>query len=340
MTGVSEPSPLARAQRHARSLRDAGDLNGARAALADTLDAAMPTYGEDHPEVLATAHLLAGMHRQAGEPAAARRVLEEALAAGQRRFGDSDPLLLAISFDLASVAEELGNRHEARRNFSRVASAGPAVLGQDHWAVRAARDYLGDTPPAPVAAEPPPPPPPARAPAPTPAPVTAPPAPLRQPQPRPVPRTVASAPVRQRGRGATVAASVAAVAAVAAAVIATVALVRGNDGPGDPGPHTTGTVSLTGRAPTDVRITQQGDALVLTWTDPAPGQVSFVVVGGPPGATLRLLGQLPAGTTRFPLNGLNATEGYCFRVAAIYSTQETGASSVVCVGGRTPITPG
>ncbi|HEU4422751.1 MAG TPA: tetratricopeptide repeat protein [Pilimelia sp.] len=398
---MSEPSPLAGVQHHARLRRDAGDLSGARATLADALDAAKVTYGEDHREVLSTAHLLARMHREAAEPAAARRVLEEALAAGQRRFGDSDPLLLAISFDLGWVAEELGNRHEARRNFGRVASAGPAVLGQDHWAVRAARDYLGEpavtgpasTPAAtagpaasavtPSAAEPA-----SSGPTATMASTAGPPATARPAGPAgvtnhppgPAPATLGvpqegpagpplavvrtgspparlpshpapahplepprpSAPPPRRGRGATIAAGVAAVAATVAAGLAAVAVLRGGDA-GSSGPiadQTTGSVALSGEPPTDLQVARQGDTMILTWRDPTPGRVSFVVTGAPPGATLRLLGQLPAGTTRFPLNGVNATAGYCFRVAAVYSTETIGVSPVVCTDATAPTPTG
>ncbi|WP_246016813.1 fibronectin type III domain-containing protein [Micromonospora pisi] len=140
---MSQPPPLPAVRRNAQALSDAGDSPAARRLLAQAIEAGRPAYGEDDREVLATAHLLARLHTQADDPAAARRALEEALAAGLRRWGDADPLLLAISFDLGTVAEELGNRHEARRNFTRVATAGPAALGEDHWTVRAAREYLG-----------------------------------------------------------------------------------------------------------------------------------------------------------------------------------------------------
>ncbi|MGW4467839.1 tetratricopeptide repeat protein [Micromonospora sp. NPDC004704] len=143
---MSQPPPLPAVRRNAQALADAGDSPGARRLLAQAIEAGRPAYGEDDREVLATGHLLARLHVQADDPAAARRVLEEALAAGLRRWGDGDPLLLAISFDLGTVAEELGNRHEARRNFTRVATAGPAALGVDHWTVRAAREYLGESP--------------------------------------------------------------------------------------------------------------------------------------------------------------------------------------------------
>ncbi|MFY1670102.1 tetratricopeptide repeat protein [Plantactinospora sp. WMMB334] len=182
---MSQPPQLAAVQDRARALRDGGDDPAARRLLAQALDAARPAYGKDHPQVLATTQVLARWHREADDPATARRLLEEALMDGQHR-GDADPLMLALSFELGAVAEELGNRHEARRNFGRVASIGPGVLGDDHWQVRAARDYLGEAPganlhpqpvgPAPVAAPVAPPPL-----------ISAPPAPLAPPPVAPPP---------------------------------------------------------------------------------------------------------------------------------------------------------
>jgi hypothetical protein len=423
MTRVSDPSMLSAAQRNARMRREAGDLSGATRLLADAIDGARPVYGEDHPQILAASHQLATLHRAADEPTDARRVLEEALAAGQRRLGDADPLLLVISFDLGSVAEELGNRHEARKNFGRVAAAGPAVLGPDHWVVRAAQAYLGGAAagvpptapgfggdaagipltapdvggPAPgpavprvrptdaeapttrlgarvaaaglgtTSAPPPwpplagtspstppphgswPPGPPGRSPlttapppqaqAPLRATFPAPPHPTRQAPPPPPQSPVPPPPPARRGRGAAVAAGVAAVAAVIAAVLAGLALLRDTSG-------TSGTsggagtreanppVSVDGEPPRDVRLTREGGAIVVTWTDPAPGRASFVITGGKEGEELRFVGQLPSGApARFPVHGYNPTVDYCFQVAAVYSTTELGVAQPVCTSG-------
>lgn len=125
IAGVSAPASLAAVRHRALALRSSGDLSAACRLLADAIDSARPTYGEDHPEVMGALYLLARLHREADEPTAARRLLEEAYAAGERRWSPADPLMLALAFDLAGVAEELGNRHEARRNYTRVATAGP-----------------------------------------------------------------------------------------------------------------------------------------------------------------------------------------------------------------------
>jgi len=128
-------------------------------------------------------------------------------------------------------------------------------------------------------------------------------------------------------------AAVAAAAAVVAAVLAGIA-VFGDDGDRQAritGGAATPPVSVTGEPPGDVQVTRDGDALVVTWTDPDPGQVSFVITGGQEGAELRFVGQVPSGAApRFPVHGFNPTLDYCFQVAAVYSTTELGVAQPVC----------
>jgi hypothetical protein len=402
---VPQPTHLTAVQHNARTLRGNGDLAGARLMLEQGLAVAKASLGEDHPDVLSTAHLLAGMHREAGEPAAARRVLEEAVAAGQLRYSDGEPLMLALSYTLGTVADELGNRHEARRNFGRVASAGPAVLGEDHAWVRAARHYVGGdsvpvqgappqspappnptppnptppnpTPPSPTPPpSPPPPSPPPPSPPPPSPPLPSPPLPAFEPiqsqaalptqqppayhpssqrpaaeqilqypsfgagtgitatpvhiSPEPIP-----APPARRGRGATVAAVIAAAAAVLATAVAAVVLLTERRTP-DPTPPqgqaASGTPSSPTRAlpPERVRISAGGGVVTLSWTDPSDGAAPFIVAGARSGEQQRAMGQVPAGTTRYELNGLSAKFDYCFVVIAVYSADELVPSERVC----------
>ncbi|WP_281898114.1 fibronectin type III domain-containing protein [Phytohabitans aurantiacus] len=343
---MSQPSPLAAAQQKAHALRDAGDLNTGRLMLDHALETYKPGLGDDHPEVLATAHALAGLHREAGDPASARRVLEEAYAAGQLRYGDGDPLMLAISFDLGGVAEELGNRHEARRAFGRVATAGPAVLGDDHWTVRAAREYLGDAPQSSeftVSSEPQhnppsithlqlfqspaPPQPPPHQPIPHPAPM-----PLPQPRyqssqdpPRP----------QRRVRAATVAAMIAAAAAVLAAGFVGIQLFLDSNG-GTPQTKQTEGPKLGGDPPTDLRLRDEGSVITITWKDPSDGAVPFIVAGAQAGKPHRAMANVSPGETSYTVNGLNARLSYCFTVVAYYSTDIFATSGQVCTDRSSP----
>jgi hypothetical protein len=379
---VPQPTHLTAVLQNARSLRGNGDLAGARLMLEQGLEVAKASLGEDHPELLSAAHLLAGLHREAGEPAAARRVLEEAVAAGQLRYSDSEPLMLALSYSLGTVADELGNRHEARRNFGRLAAAGPAVLGEDHAWVRAARGYLGNAPAAaPVSGSPPPSSPlPLSPPTPSPptlSPPTPSPPPPSQPQPpRQTPPLQApsyqapayEAPTRhappphqttpyqatpyqpspiteqrpqydsfgtaRRGRGATIAAAVAAFAAVLAASVAAVVVLtddRGGDASPPQGQVSTAPPSTPDTLPPSrVRLADERSSVTLTWADPSDGTAPFIVAGGRTGEQQRAMGQVPAGTTRYELNGLNANLNYCFIVIAVYSTDQLAPSEQVC----------
>ncbi|MBB4765140.1 tetratricopeptide repeat protein [Amorphoplanes digitatis] len=355
---MSQPSPLLAARQHAQALAASGDLGQARAALEHAVDLGRANLGEDDPDVLATAQQLAAVQRQAGDPSGARRVLEEAHAAGQWRLGDTDPVMLGISFDLGVVAEEMENRHEARRAFTRVAAHGPAVLGADHWAVVRARSYLGEDPPTvrmevPAAEQhrfqvPPqqfPAPAPRHFPAPAPRHFPAPAADRYEPVhfeqsrhdhgQRPMPPVTSAPPAAPAPAKADESAYTrrapalfAAIAAVLGVIIAVVALVvvladRGDD-------PDTDVPTLSGPAPTDVRMRDYGSSVRLFWSDPANGRASFVVTGSQTGEQLRPMGNVGPGTTSFDLNGLNADLDYCFAIVAVYSTTQFSTSPQTC----------
>ncbi|HWG98773.1 MAG TPA: tetratricopeptide repeat protein, partial [Pilimelia sp.] len=158
----------------------------------------------------------------------------------------------------------------------------------------------------------------------------------------PVGRIPAGAPPR-RGRGVAVTAGVAALAAVAAAILAAVAVLRDPDDTAErrsgPPATPTATAGTAGAPPTDVRVVQDGAEVIVTWRDPADGRAGFAVMGAPPGSAPRLLGQVPAGSTRLPVQGLNTVAGYCVRVVALYSAEEVGTSAQACLPPTPTPTP-
>ncbi|GAB1690679.1 tetratricopeptide repeat protein [Krasilnikovia sp. M28-CT-15] len=121
----------------------------------------------------------------------------------------------------------------------------------------------------------------------------------------------------------------AAIAAVLAAMIAVVALVvvlaRGNDRPRQPDQPTLG-----GAPPTDVRLRDSGTSIEVSWTDPASGMTSFVVMGGRSGQLLTKMGAVGPGQTSLDLQGLNPELEYCIAVVAVYSTSKFASSPQTC----------
>lgn len=361
MAPVAQPSPLTDVHDRARAIRDAGDLAGAIAYLQRALEAGRAAFGDDDPQVLRTGHLLSAMHRECGDPAAARRVLEEALAAGEFRLGENHPVLLGIAFDLGVVADELGNRHEARRNLTRVAAAGPAVLGSGHWQVVEAERYLRqwsvDLPLDPPVDQP------------TEQSTNQPVRPLDAPTERPTKQPVgqpavagrdhiqhyhlparvsagsadADGAVRPVRTGTGTVPSLVAIGAAAAAVIAAVVAVAVGvtlllDRPAPPPTQsTTGPVQTSaGEPPSGLRLTDDGTAITLSWSDPTAGTVAFIVASGRDGQQLAALATVNPGRTTFTVNGLNPEVDYCFAVLAVYSADEYSPSEQVCTQRRVP----
>jgi len=122
----------------------------------------------------------------------------------------------------------------------------------------------------------------------------------------------------------------AAVAAVFAAVVAVAALVfvlvyRVNDRSGESNVPT-----LAGPAPSDVKLTDRGSEIQITWTDPSAGSVSFLVAMGHPGEQLKPISTLGPGQTSYRTGGLNPGLNYCFAVIAVYRSDKFSTSPQAC----------
>lgn len=142
-----------------------------------------------------------------------------------------------------------------------------------------------------------------------------------------------SGPDGRRGLGifAAVAAGLAAVIAVAALVFV-LANRSGDSGGGSDVP------TLAGAAPSDVKLSDKGSAIGLSWQDPADATVSFMVIMGRPGVELKPVGTLGPGQTSFEMSGLNPGLNYCFAVVAVYRGNQFATSPQSCTA-RTAATP-
>lgn len=133
--------------------------------------------------------------------------------------------------------------------------------------------------------------------------------------------------------------------AVIVAVVVVVALAlltpSGNQSAApDPGPaqspltvtaNPTPTDAPTSPAPAGVRIVEDGGGTVtLTWTDPSPGTVPFLVSGAREGDALVAIQSVPPGETTATIYGLNVNFNYCFSVAAVWSAEVVRESVATC----------
>ncbi|WP_433614740.1 fibronectin type III domain-containing protein [Dactylosporangium sp. CA-139114] len=168
------------------------------------------------------------------------------------------------------------------------------------------------------------------------------PAPRWDQPPPPPPRPVEPELPRQRRSPMVAIVVIAVVAVLGGAAAAAVAFVSaGGKGPGpaptvaapqpgDPASDEPSAAAIGGgRAPRELHLRDDRTSVTLTWQDPAKGTVPFIVAGGTEGGMRELQG-LPAGTTKYTINGLNPKLEYCFTVAAVYGTQDVQLSDLAC----------
>ncbi len=86
----------------------------------------------------------------------------------------------------------------------------------------------------------------------------------------------------------------------------------------------------TDRAPTDVRLDDQGTSVVVSWTDHTGNTAPHYIVGGPQGASPRALTQVEKGIAEVTLDALNPQTDYCFTVIAVISVDKVAPSGQVC----------
>jgi serine/threonine protein kinase len=151
---------------------------------------------------------------------------------------------------------------------------------------------------------------------------------------RPAPdRWIEPAPRRRGGRRALVASTVVGlllIVVVGAAALLSDELLKGRPEP-TPTPDPTRFITASAEgAPRDVRLVDNGTSVTLTWKDPTPGTVQFIIRGQPVQGSPLPLRNAGAGTTTITYAGLDRATNYCFVVVAVYTTETVAPASPVC----------
>jgi serine/threonine protein kinase len=103
-------------------------------------------------------------------------------------------------------------------------------------------------------------------------------------------------------------------------------------------PSTTPVTNVTLGAPTDLKATDSGAVVTLSWADHTHGQGSYVVLAVPPGQPAQVH-VVPTGQTTYAVGGLQPSVAYCFRVSTILSTQSVAPADICPRGGQLVVQP-
>jgi hypothetical protein len=358
----SDEEALAVAHAEARTRAEAGDLTGARTLLEDALGVGELRLGHAHPRLAPLMVDLATIARNLGNLTEARTQLRRAYAIIVTASGPEHATALSIEGRLAAVTYRLGEPTEAYD--WHLADVGARILGEEHPAVRGARQRLATMqerhaaearaavlPPEPdLDLDPEP------GYAPTYAPSAHEPGVFHRVAPpdepniyvvEPPPRTYQDIEVwdepplpdarRSRGHrgGVAIVASLGAAILIGAVVIAVQLVGQLQDretNRAEPPPPTTvpTTTPAAAPAPTGVTIQDNGGSVTLTWVDPSNGTVPFIVAGGRDGAESTPLETVPAGRTTSTIYGLNVNYNYCYTVTAVWSADMIAPSPRTC----------
>src|SRR5882757_1058492 len=145
---LSQPNPdaeaLAAAHAEARAQAEAGDLTGARTLLEDALAVGEVRLGHTHPRLAPLLVDLATIARNLGNLTEASTQLRRAYAIIVAASGPENATALSVEGRLAAVTYRLGEPTEAYD--WHLANVGARVLGEEHPAVRGARERLASRP--------------------------------------------------------------------------------------------------------------------------------------------------------------------------------------------------
>ena len=130
--GEEHPDTLTVMNNLAETLRQAGDLPGARALEEKTLEIRRRVLGEEHPDTLTSMNNLAGTLWQAGDLPGARDLQEKTLEIRRRVLGEEHPDTLSSMNNLAETLRQAGDLPGARALHEKTLKIRRRVLGEEH----------------------------------------------------------------------------------------------------------------------------------------------------------------------------------------------------------------
>ncbi|WP_290649023.1 tetratricopeptide repeat protein [Aquisalimonas sp.] len=140
LLGEEHPDTLISMGNLAGTLRDQGDLAGARALQEQVLDAYRRVLGEEHPDTLSLMGNLAQTLQDLGDLADARALHEQVLAARRRVLGEEHPDTSISAWNLFMTLCEIQDDPAARAtleaNLVWLLQRDPATLAADQRKIR------------------------------------------------------------------------------------------------------------------------------------------------------------------------------------------------------------
>lgn len=325
-----------------------GQCASARSLLAEVITEHQARHGLSHPVGIRMLARLAAMWRDCGDFDRAHQILAQARASAAILPPEDDTHRVLAMAARASADQD----HQCGVESVRAGTDGqhgvfPVLVVPEPQDIIAPQRISAPTPhvsewPEDEILDAPPPsrmpsylPPPTQAPPPPPPVVV--PAFHRPPPPPPPPRRE---PRSFKGLGM-VAVGASAAAAVALVAVAIVLSGRedepastGATAAATPSPTPAQVVALPSGPVSNLKLTDQGDKLLITWVYPVGATGPIIVSAAKAGEPMRALQSLPAGTESMTLPGLNPQSDYCVTVTVAYAADHLVMAPAVCTNRR------
>ena len=324
-----------------------GQCASARTILAEVITEHQARHGLSHPVGIRMLARLAAMWRDCGDFDRAHQILAQARASASALPPDDDThRVLAMAARASADQSHQCGVESVRAGADGQPGVFPVLLvpsPQDlipPSRMSASTPYVSEWPEDEILDTPPPVTMPSYLPPPAPPP---PPMVFTAPRQMPVPAFRPPPPRPERPRRNALGLGMIAAGAAAAAAIALVAVALVLSGRSDDPANVAATptasppaavLALPSGPVSNLRLTDQGDKLLITWVYPVGATGPIIVSAARAGEPMRALQSLPAGTESMTLPGLNPQSDYCVTVTVAYAADHLVMAPAACTNRR------